>query len=335
MRQHKRFLIFVGLIFILVVVSNLPLNYYIYRPGSIEALSPVVQVESGFENEGDLHLVTVRGGQATLLSIIPAFFSDYQDIHNLDDLFPEGYDRSSYMEGQMQLMENSQEAAVVVAYQHAGEPIEIKYEGVYVVSVLDDMPADEHLKTADKIVEIEGVKIIDANHLVETVDQYLVGDQLSFLIERNDDRFEVEIELVPFPNNPDKYGIGIELVTNREITMERSVSFASGNIGGPSAGLTLALEIYNQLTEDDVTNGLKIAGTGEIDYDGNVYRIGGVDKKVVAADRENCDVFFVPYEQGSENSNYELAKATAEAIGTDMEIVPVDNFQDALNYLQK
>jgi len=335
LRQNRRFIYFVIFIFFIIIVTNLPLNYYVYSPGSIESLAPVVQVESGYENEGDLHLVTVRGGQATPLSLIPAIFSDYRDIHHMDDLFPEGYDRTSYMEAQLELMENSQEAAIVVAYQKAGEQIEIKYEGVYVVSVLEDMPAEEHLETADKIIEVEGLPIIDAKHLVDTVDQYQVGDELTFLVERDEERFEVEIELVPFIHDPDNFGIGIQLVTNREVEIERQVTFASGDIGGPSAGLIMALEIYNQLVEEDITKGLKIAGTGEIDYDGYVSRIGGVDKKVVAADRENCDIFFVPNEQGAPDSNYEVAKATAEDIGTDMEIVPVDHFEDALDYLQQ
>ncbi|MDY0396287.1 hypothetical protein RWE15_20445 [Virgibacillus halophilus] len=58
-------------------------------------------------------------------------------------------------------------------------------------------------------------------------------------------------------------------------------------------------------------------------------------KKVIAADKEGCDVFFAPNENGAKNSNYHIAKKTAEEIGTDMKVVPVDTFQDALDYLEK
>ncbi|HHU18978.1 MAG TPA: PDZ domain-containing protein [Bacilli bacterium] len=334
MRQYRKLITFILILGLVMALSYMPLPYYIYSPGTAEPLNPVVRVAEATESEGDLHLVTVRGGQATPITLLVANFSNYQDIHHMEDLFPEGYDRQSYLEAQLQLMENSQEAAIVVAYEAAGEPIDIHYEGVYVVSVLEEMPAEAVLQTADKIIEVEGVKIIDADHLVETVDQYSVGDELTFLVERDNERFETTIELVPFPDDPAKHGIGIQLVTNREVDFDRSIEFASGDIGGPSAGLVMALEIYDQLVEADLTNGLKIAGTGEIDYNGNVYRIGGVDKKVVAADREGCEIFFVPNENGREGSNYELAKATAEAIGTDMEIVPIDHFQEALDYLQ-
>ncbi len=97
-----------------------------------------------------------------------------------------------------------------------------------------------------------------------------------------------------------------------------------------------SLEIYDQLTEGDLTKGHQIAGTGEIDYEGNVGRIGGIDKKVVAADREGVEVFFAPNEGGrGGDSNYEVAKKKAKEIDTDMVIVPVDTFDDAIKYLKE
>src|SRR5690625_3309503 len=95
-----------------------------------------------------------------------------------------------------------------------------------------------------------------------------------------------------------------------------------------------SLEIYDQLTKQDLTHGYEIGGTGEVDYNGNVIRIGGIDKKVIAADKEGCDIFFAPNEGGAKDSNYSVAKNTAEEIGTDMKIVPVDTFKDAFEYLQ-
>src|SRR5690625_6364066 len=82
--------------------------------------------------------------------------------------------------------------------------------------------------------------------------------------------------------------------------------------------------MYNKLNEEDITKGYKIAGTGEIDYEGNVHRIGGIDKKVVAADKAGIEIFFAPYENGSKESNYEIALQTATQINSKMEIVPVD-----------
>src|SRR5699024_12590960 len=102
-----------------------------------------------------------------------------------------------------------------------------------------------------------------------------------------------KIELAKSPQD-NKVGIGIQLVTNREVEINPKVEFSRGEIGGPSAGLMFALTIYNQLTKEDVSNGIKIAGTGELDYERNILSIGGIDKKVIAADKENVDILFAP-----------------------------------------
>lgn len=300
-----------------------------------DPLNPVVQVESGYEreSEGDFHLVTVRGGRATPIQLAISLFSRYHDVFPMDVVFPEGYDREAYLRGQLLMMENSQEAAVIVAFDQAGIEYDITYEGVYVVDVLEGMPAANVLMMGDRIRGVAGEPVEDADHLIDIVNQYEVGDTLTFSIEREESTFDVDIELVPFVDRPEDFGIGIHLVTNRDVSLSKDISFDSGDIGGPSAGIVLALELYDQLTPGDLTGGRLIAGTGEVDYDGNVGRIGGVDKKVVAADREGCVIFFVPNEGGREGSNYQLAKETADAINSDMEIVPIDSFEEALTYL--
>lgn len=154
-------------------------------------------------------------------------------------------------------------------------------------------------------------------------------------IIREDEQLSKQLELKSFADNPSRVGIGVQLVTDRRVNVNPKVEFSSGNIGGPSAGLMFALKIYDLLTEIDLTNGYQIAGTGEVDYDGNVIRIGGVDKKVIAAHKAGCDIFLVPNEDGAADSNYVIAKETAEKINTAMEIVPVDTFAEALEYLEQ
>jgi PDZ domain-containing protein len=106
------------------------------------------------------------------------------------------------------------------------------------------------------------------------------------------------------------------------------VTIRAGNIGGPSAGLMFALEIYNQFTESDWTKGYTIAGTGEMSPDGTVGTIGGVIHKVTAAHRKGAELFFVPF------GNAEAAKRKAAELGTPMEIVPVGTLREALDYLE-
>jgi len=103
------------------------------------------------------------------------------------------------------------------------------------------------------------------------------------------------------------------------------VQIRSGLITGPSAGLMFTLQIIDQLTPGGLTGDMVIAGTGTIEHDGSVGSIGGVRQKVFAAEVAGASVIFVPRE------NYPAAAAAA----TRIQVVPVDNVRDALNWLNQ
>ena len=52
--------------------------------------------------------------------------------------------------------------------------------------------------------------------------------------------------------------------------------------------------------DEDLTKGYLIAGTGEMNEDGTVGRIGGIEKKVVAAHEDGMEVFFAPDDEITE-----------------------------------
>lgn len=153
------------------------------------------------------------------------------------------------------------------------------------------------------------------------------------MYKREETKKTAVLSLQPFKDDPNRVGIGISLDDNRKVTTKPSIAIDSEQIGGPSAGLMFSLEIYNQLTEGDLTKGYDIAGTGTMSDDGTVGPIGGIQQKIVAADKSGAEIFFAPNENGAADSNYEDALIAAKDIGTDMKIVPVDNFEDALAYL--
>ncbi|WP_082234277.1 SepM family pheromone-processing serine protease [Halobacillus massiliensis] len=336
MNSNRRIII-TGIITIIIVafIGAYRLPYYIYKPGTADALDPFVEIEGAYGSEGDMHLVTVRGGQATPLQWIISQVRPYHEVVPIEQVRPQGISEEDYFHAQLQLMESSQEAAKVVAYQAADKNITIDYNGVFVVNVLDGMPAEQKLKAGDEIIKVNNQSIDESSDLVNYVERLNEGDEVELTIKREDETLTKTIEVAPFPDQQEKVGVGISLVTDRAVEVEPKATIKSGEIGGPSAGLMFSLEMFDQLTEEDYSKGYEIAGTGEIDYDGNVGRIGGIDKKVIAADEDGCDIFFAPNEDGAENSNYQIAKQAADEIGTDMKVVPVDTFQDAVDYLEK
>ncbi len=114
--------------------------------------------------------------------------------------------------------------------------------------------------------------------------------------------------------------IGAVLVENFPF----DIRIESDAVGGPSAGLMWALGLADLLTEGDLTGGRSIAGTGTIDLRGRVGPIGGVEKKVRAAQRAGAEMFFVPVE------NLAAARTTANGI----RLVAVRSLGDALGHLE-
>lgn len=338
MRQNKRYFIFgVTILLLATLLTSYRLPFYIYKPGSADALNAIVQVENGFESEGDMHLVTVRGGRATPLLYLWAKFQPFHQIEKLEDARPEGMNDNEYFELNLHMMETSQEAAKILAYEAANKEIKIEYNGVYVMYLLEGMPASEVLKVGDRITQVDEKNVEKAEDLITYVEPKKEGDSVILTIERKGKTITEEVGIAPFPEAPEKFGIGISLVTDREVVVDPPISILSGDIGGPSAGLMFSLEIYDQLTPEDLTKGYEIAGTGKLNYDGTILRIGGIDKKIAAAHKEGCEIFFAPNEAGTDEyeTNYQIAVRAAEELGTGMKIVPVDTFQDALLYLQQ
>jgi PDZ domain-containing protein len=132
-----------------------------------------------------------------------------------------------------------------------------------------------------------------------------------------------------------RYGLGIIPENTQTVDVPKKVKISTEGIGGPSAGLMMTLEIYDQIRTDlNLTRGYRIAGTGTINADGTVGRIGGIQQKVMAADQAGAEIFFAPNDEGSRPSNYQEAMEAGERIGTSMRIVPVRTVDDAIRFLQ-
>ncbi len=331
--SKKRLIALFSIIIIFSFISLYKLPYYIYTPGKAADLEEIVKVENGYASEGSIHLLTVGGRPATPLLFAIAKIMPHHDIIPSKEARPHGISDEDYLKSQLSLMENSQEAALVVAYDTANADIDITYNGVYVLGVIEGMPASKVLEVGDLITKINNQEISEAKDLMTYIESLDEKNEIEINFERENKTYKKKVELEKFPNE-DKVGMGIQLITNREVEVNPDVKFSSGNIGGPSAGLMFALSIYNQLSEDDFTSGLKIAGSGQLDYEGKVLPIGGIDKKVIAADKKSIDILFAPAIQTNGISNYDEAKETANEIKSDIEIVPVETFQDVLDYLK-
>lgn len=335
MRNRRLTWVFFIAVLAAIVVNFIQLPYYITKPGLAEELSPIIKVDGGdTDDKGSFSLTTVRMGQANPYSYAFAKVSKYQELFPIGQIRQDGESDEEFNYRQLHMMEGSKETAILVAYKKAGEKIEIKNHGVYVIHVLPDMPAAKSLKAGDRIFKLNGHEFDTSEKFIEYVSGLKKGDSVAIEFERDKKVQKAEIKVAPFPKEPKKIGIGISLVTDQELKAKPDIVMDTEEIGGPSAGLMFTLEIYNQLKEEDLSKGYKVGGTGTISPDGTVGPIGGISQKIVAADKAGIEIFFAPNEKGARDSNYREAMAAGKDIGTKMKIVPVDTFEDALKFLE-
>jgi Lon-like protease len=104
-----------------------------------------------------------------------------------------------------------------------------------------------------------------------------------------------------------------------------TVKIKIGNIGGPSAGMMFALGIIDKITPANLTGGKFIAGTGEIEADGTVDPIGGIQQKMVGARAAGATVFLTPAANCPD---------TAGAVPAGLRLVKVNNLAGAVSALR-
>jgi PDZ domain-containing protein len=175
-------------------------------------------------------------------------------------------------------------------------------------------------------VQAEGSDISLREDLSAVLLGKVPGDLFSMTVLRGEELFDITVELIGRMDNPDAGAIGITTTTFRySLEMPFDIKVMSEDIGGSSAGLMMTLEIMNQLSEDDLTGGHRIAGTGTVDLSGRVGSIGGVRQKVMGAIDNNAEYFLSPRE------NYSEARGAANNRIT---VIEISYLEDALEFLR-
>lgn len=316
---------FIAVIYVLVFM---PLPYLIYRPGVAEEVKPMISIAAGDKDEkGAFILTTVSSRYANVVWYLAAKLDKNAEI----DPKPKR-DEAEYSALQVSYMSGSQTNAIEAAYKKAGVAYNDVALSVSVIGHIDGVESKGDFEARDVILSVDGQDVHSAENLSALLAAKKPGDHVKVKLKRNGKETAEDVELIELKDSDGavRPGFGISIAEQRDIVSSdtgKKVNFAKTDIGGPSAGLMFTLEIYNQLTSGDLSKGHRIAGTGTIAPDGTVGAIGGVQFKIVAANQQKAEVFFVP------EDNYKDAKQKADSIGTSMKIVPVKTLDDALNYL--
>lgn len=316
-----------NIIFLVVfyIIFMWPVNYYIITGGGIMEIGDRIVVEDSYETEGSLNLAYVSEIKATtatyLLSyVIPnwkrvkAQEYTYDDSESLKDI---------EFRGEIDLL-NASDNAIKNAFLQAGKTYAIKDTNLYVYYV--DKESPNKFKVGDKILKVDDKEVNTTSDYKDIISNYSLDDSFEVLVERDGRKKIIETSLYKSKNKLIT-GIYINQVNSYKTYPKVKIEFKNGE-SGPSGGLMESLDIYNKLTKKDITKGLKIAGTGEIDSDGNILTIGGVKYKLLGAEKEKADVFLVP-----NGENYKECIKIKKNNNLKIKVIGVSTLKEAIEKL--
>jgi len=291
-RYKKIFIVlffpYIYMLFLLVA----PTEQAVTAPGGITPVVHWVEIE-GVDVLDNFHTVyvysyyPVTAFQSIVLSNDPTMRIYPMTTRQKDTSW-----RDEYTAGQIAKLV-SLKASIIQAYTYASlvdESIEISYayQGLYVYYRPSRL---QGLEVGDQIVAINGVNYEGLTH--QEFRQLAYQSEVVFTLKREVHGSISYTEFAYTYHEDDAY---MSFYPNYHIQMA-SPSFElpglDGIIGGPSGGMVQTLSIYASLLKLNIGD-LKIAGTGTMEMDGTIGRIGGIEQKLYTGVYQKIDVFFMP-----------------------------------------
>ena len=298
----------------------IPLPYYSRGPGPASEVVPLISVEGRpTYDSGTFISTTISYRQLTAVLAVLAWIHPDRDVIEQGDLYPGGQTVAQERSRSLSQMDSSKIAATSVVLSELSAYPKDHGEGVLIETVFQDCPAEGRLFPGDLVESIGGTPISDIEDASDAIEAVATGDPLRFHVSAGGEDHGVTVTRGACPG-ADRPVVGISMVN----AFPFEVEIASGDVGGPSAGLMWGLGLYDLLTPGDLTEGRLVVGTGTMLADGTVGPIGGISDKIVAARDAGARLFLVPREN--------LVEAETADRG-DMQLIPVGTFEEALEGL--
>ena len=293
----------VGVIVVALLVMAalvLPVPYVLRLPGptsntlgSVDGIE-LIRIEGAptYPTSGHLDLTTirVRGGptrEINLAEALRGWIDPQVAVLPSEVYYPAGRTTDEAREEDALRMVESQTSAKAAALR----ALDIQVPTTVTVGrVAADAPAQELLEPGDVVLAVGDTRVGSSRQLRAAIQARPGGEPVPLTVLRDGEELT---HSVPTQVGEDgRTVVGIFPTDSYDLPF--TIDIGIDRVGGPSAGLLLALGIVDKLTPGALTGGAYIAGTGTIDGDGTVGRIGGIEQKVVAAHDVGATVFLVP-----------------------------------------
>lgn len=294
------------------------------REDGVETL-PVIEVSGreADETTGALRMTTVAvRDNLTLLDAMRFWLDPVQVVVPRDQVFPPERSRDEVRESNAAEMVGSENSAEAAAYGYLGIPMQPRVEAVD-----PEGAAADRLRAGDILTSIDGERVSDSTAVVEQVGTHRPGDEVRIGFTRDGREETTTTTLQPAgpDGDPDQGRLGILVGDTPADGTDVDINI-DPNVGGPSAGLILAIAIVDKLSPGEATGGAEVAGSGTIRVDGTVGPIGGITHKIRAAREAGATEFLVP--------SGNCAEAVQDPPGG-IRLIEVDDLRGALEALEE
>ena len=354
-RRWVQILTLVVLVVVLagVVAAHIDLGYYVLTPGTAQPVAPLVRVPPAKAHgvRGRILLTDVLVTRVTALTYLAdKLNADAQMVPVATLLGPDVPPGELVAQGYVE-MAQSQSAAKAAALDQLGYHVSGHDAGALVFTVVPGSPAAALLSVGQIVTAVDGRLTPDACTFSQALSAHHPGQRVALTIEQSKVTPQATIAAgstvrrdvvlarwpagvarpaatpqCPLPTRGARGFLGVAAETQQTFRYPFPISVRTTSIGGPSAGLAMALGIIDTLGGGGLTGGRTVAATGTIDAQGGVGQVGGVPQKTVAVERAGATVFLVPAAQ----------KATALSKATpSLRVVGVTSLRQALRVLQR
>ena len=278
-----------------VLGAAVPVPYVAQVPGpTFDTLGdvdgkPIISVEGRDRNQtdGELVLTTVGVSRAglSLVEAVQGWFDSEVSVVPEETVYPPGRSEQETRDANRRAFLTSEEAAEAAALAELGYPVKVVVRGLS-----DDSPAEGQLQEGDAIESVAGRPTPD----LATLDAVLSSIPGGTTVPVAYTRLGQPGTAMVTTRAADDEGSLLGVLVQAQPAAPFDVDIAVGDVGGPSAGLMLSLGILDLVGDTDLTGGATVAGTGTIDATGEVGPIGGIQLKMIAAQKIGAKLFLVP-----------------------------------------
>ena len=268
----------------------------------------------------DITTIEVTGRGVSLVQAVRGWFDDEVVVVPEETVYPPDRSVEETRQANREAFLTSEEAATSAALDHLGYPVKVVVRGL-----AEDSPSAEALQEGDAVEAVDGRSTPD----LETLTDVLTGIPAGTEVEVEYSRLgETGTVTVTTAQAPDRDGSLLGISVREMPSAPFDVDIEIDRVGGPSAGLMLTLGIIELAEEEDLTGGAVVAGTGTIDEQGTVGRIGGIQLKAVTVEESGADLFLVPADNCAELlASGEPAVPTAKVATLDDALAALDDLR--------